>query len=70
MQKWEHGELVLTVRSLTWHAARGGRSELRGLNAIEQLNKLGQEGWQVAGVSEGAYEGGGIVRYVLSRQVE
>lgn len=67
MQNWEHGELVYRGGlDSTWQGPGGSKERPPGVNAVESLNKLGAEGWQVTGVSDVP----NAVRYVLSRPVE
>lgn len=67
MQRWEHSELIFRGGGQdSWQGPGGSKEQPPGVNAVEALNKLGAEGWQVASVTEGP----NVVRYVLSRPVE
>lgn len=67
MQKFEHGELLYRGgEQATWQGPSGSKERPPGVNAVESLNRLGAEGWQVTGISEVPNS----VRYVLSRPIE
>ena len=51
MQQWEYLEATVDLEKKTWKDSAGRERRIRKRSTVDVLNELGEEGWELAGVS-------------------
>jgi len=68
MQKWEYMTIIQVYDDVeATHSWKDDETVIS--DAVERLNALGEEGWELAGIDRGSTEGTAFRQFFLKRRI-